>query len=509
MVRFGFDGDNKNVDWDQFRLMADTVKRVRRFGPVLLWQDKHLFELGRILSRNLKARRCPRYQVGTDLQLEPIDVTTSADEVGSRARDILQSLIEEIHAAWPGLEAQEQQAKKWEKEGKDTENVRELPELSRSKAESDLPARRERTTRDLADLLTDLIPAWGDVCAQWELIPASDKREAERYFRTQVEPFLKSAQAPAWRRIQEALDLLDLPFWRYRWHTYEVWAAIKALEALAEFHPHPVIKDGHIALDAASPAVIATFDAERPMYAHVQGETKLEKPLGKRKAIKPDLRFSIDDPATNAGTVTIVEFKQRGELDAAHVSEVLAAYSLGAGLGGGVIVINYDAVPNVTVPPGCSLLGDVHPGNPDNVRDYQDAVRERFAQAKVVPLVRKKYVLLDVSSSMASEYSSAAAQRGLRRLVALPWVKVFRFNDGLEAGGDLAADGSVATGGGTQLGAALEQLFALSDAGIPERLIVVTDGGHDHPDELLGRCGEHRECTPDDLENHLDWLRQV
>lgn len=508
VIRFGFGGDNKDVDWDQFRLMAESVKKVRTFGPVLLWKDEHLFNLGRILSRNLKARRHPHYQVGADFQLEVIEGTTPADEVGSTAREILQSLIDEIHAAWPGLEAQEQQAKAWEEEEEGFENVRDLPELDRRGAESDPPARRERTARQLAYLLADLVPTWGDVCAQWELIPASDKREAEHYFREMVEPFLKSAQAYRWRRIQEALDLLELPFWRYRWHTYEVWASIKALEALAEFHPQPVIKDGHIALDAAIPAVIATFDAEPLIYAHVQGETKLEKPLGRRKAIKPDLRFSIDDPATNAGTVTIVEFKQRAELESAHVSEVLAAYSLGAGLGGGVIVINYDAVPNVTVPPGCSLFGDVHPGNPDNVRDYQQAVRERFSRLNVVPLDGKQFVLLDVSSSMDSEYSSAAAQRGLKRLAALPWVKVYRFNDGLEAGGDLRSNVSICTRGGTQLGAALEQLFTMPDAGLPKRLLIVTDGGHDHPDELLGRCGSVLECTPDELENKLEWLNE-
>lgn len=507
VVRFGFDGDTRDVDWDQFRLMEDTVKRIRSFGPVLLWQDEHLFKLGAILSRNLNVRNDPRYQVGKDFKLAPIEVTAPVDEIGFRAREILQSLIDEIHVAWPGIEAQERMAKEWEEEEKDDESVRDLPELNRSNTGSDLPAcRAERTTRDLAYLLTDFIPAWGDVCAQWKMISFSDKREAEQYFHTQIEPFLKSVQAPAWQRVQEALDLLDLPFWRYRWHTYEVWAAVKALEALADFHPQPVVKDGHIALDAASPAMIAKLNAEPPMYAHVQGETKLERPLGKRKAIKPDLRFSLDDPATNAGTVTIVEFKQRGELDAAHVSEVLAAYSLGAGLGGGVIVINYDAVPSVKVPHGCSLLGGVHPGNPGNVRGYQDAVRERFAQAKVVPLVRKNFVLLDVSISMDSEYSSSAAQRGLKRLAALPWVKVFRFNDGLESGGDLKSESLIRTSGGTQLGAALKQLFALPDAGVPERLLVVTDGGHDHPNELLGQCGAFIECTPDELDNGLNWL---
>jgi hypothetical protein len=142
------------------------------------------------------------------------------------------------------------------------------------------------------------------------------------------------------------------------------------------------------------------------------------------------------------------------------------------------------------------------------VQDYQEAVRNSFAQANVVPLATKSYILLDVSSSMGSEYDSEAAQRGLRRLATLPWIKVFRFNDGLQAGGDLKSNSSIATQGGTQLGAALEQLYSLPDAGIPERLLVVTDGEHDHPTKLLEKCGTYIECMPEELENKLDWLNE-
>jgi len=268
-------------------------------------------------------------------------------------------------------------------------------------------------------------------------------------------------------------------------------------------------KNGHVALDAASPALIATLSAmTQQVYAHVQGETKLSQPLGKRKAIKPDLRFSIDNPASNAGTVAIVEFKQRLVLDADHVSEVLTAYSIGVGLGGGVVLINYDAAPSVLLPPSCTLLGDVHPGRPAKVQDYQMAVRSYFTRASIQPT--KRIALLDVSGSMESQYASPAAQRGLRRLLELPWIKVFRFNDGLVSGGDLdLTNNQIATSGGTELGAALRQLFGLHEIGIPERLLIVTDGGHDHPNELLAKVGEHTECTPEKLEDHLDWLSGI
>jgi hypothetical protein len=72
----------------------------------------------------------------------------------------------------------------------------------------------------------------------------------------------------------------------------------------------------------------------------------------------------------------------------------------------------------------------------------------------------------------------------------------------------LKTDSQITTGGNTKLGTALTQLFELPDAGIPERLLVVTDGGHDHPNHLLARAGAYVECKPDELEKRLDWLLQ-
>lgn len=494
LVRFGFDDDRTEIDWDKFRKMVESSRRVWAIGPIIVWPVNDLCGLARVLpSHGPSWRSIPGgYERGRPFTLPEIQVLGSYDEVAHRVREAMQSWIDAIHHAWP-LENHED---------------RNLPELNES-SDCSPDVERESELRHLSYALHDLVPGWVAILGNWDLIPETCKREATEYFHRQIAPKLKTTVGAAWRSALEALDILDLPFWRHRWHTYEVWAAIKALEALDEFHPVPVVTAGHVALDAASPALVAKMAASQAVFAHVQAETKLLHPLGKRKAIKPDLRFSVDAPATNGGTIAIVEFKQRRELGVAHVSEVLAAYSLGVGLRGGVVLINYDAAPAVAVPLGCVLLGDVHPGRLDKVREYQAAVRNCFASASVIPQPRKRFVLLDVSGSMESEYTSQAAQHGLKRLVSLPWVKVFRFNDGLVAGGDLKTDSQIATGGGTKLGEALEQLFTLPDAGIPERLLIVTDGDHDHPTKLLEKCSAHVECKPDELEAQLDWLTQV
>jgi hypothetical protein len=490
-VRFGFDNERTEIDWDQFRVMVESARKVWAIGPIVMWPLNELFGLARLLSEHdPNWRSIPgSYERGKPFTLPEIQVIDRFDEVGHRVREAMQSWIDAIHHAWP-LERRID---------------RDLPELDRT-METNPEHEREQELIHLSYALTDLLPTWKSILGNWDLIPPRTKQKALDYFDQEIAPKLQPNIGGAWRSALEALDILDLPFWRHRWHTYEVWSAIKALEALDDFHPLPIVSGGHIALDVASPALVAKLAASQTVYAHVQAETKLLHPLGNRKAIKPDLRFSIDTPATNGGTIAIIEFKQRRELDVAHVSEVLAAYSLGVGLRGGVVLINYDAAPAVEVPLGCIVIGDVHPGKPDKVREYQTAVRNCFTGTAVVPQPRRRFVLLDVSGSMGLAYTSPAAQRGLKRLVALPWVKVFRFNDGLVPGGDLKADSQIATGGNTELGAALKQLFELPDAGIPERLVIVTDGGHDHPDELLAKVGLHVECKPDDLEEHLDWL---
>lgn len=489
-IRFGFDNDKAEIDWDQFRLMVQTTRRVWKSGPVLLWQSEDLFSLARILTQALPERRHPRYRPGEALHLHAVAVVVPEDDLGQRVRQVLQSLIDGIHALWP----------------KEEDARRELPELRRTDLEEAEEEEQSRM-RSLACLLTDLIPSWGDIFEQWSNLPRRAKVEANNYFNSHVLPKLSPGVSSGWRTVLEALDVLDLPFWRYRWHTYEVWAVVKALEALEGFRPRPIVKAGHIALDASEPSLVAILSARKSIFAYAQGETLLPAPIGKRKKIRPDLRFSIDDPPTNAGTVAIIEFKQRRNLDSKHASEVLTAYSAGVSLGGGVIMINYDAVPSMPIPPMCQLLGNVHPGEPIQVECYQQSVRECFQRASLEPVCQNVIVLLDISSSMGTQYNTSEAQRGLRQLLAITGLRIFRFNNGLVPGGDWKGSQGLVVTGGTELGRALRQLFEDPSVGVPDRLLVITDGGHDHPNDLLERVPDHRESEPSDLEETIDWLR--
>jgi hypothetical protein len=391
------------------------------------------------------------------------------------------------------------------------EHERSLPELE---CEGDLKSREDRPPEYYRLPLEDLMPAWHAILKNWRTIEGSRKQEAKRFFDREIEPLLESSTRHIAARVLQALDLLDMPFWRHRWHTYEIWATVVALQTLDEYKPMPIVVARRIPLDGTQPALVARLSGEVPGFVHVQSETTLpstasiQSVLWKRK-IKPDLRVGLTDPASHDGTVTIVEFKQRRDLDQKHVMKVMTAYSAGSPRGGGVIIINYDdaPAPSPGPPSGCCLLGNVRPGPTGDVEAYKRAVKWAVKQGGLQPPRRRKdCVLLDVSGSMEDQYKNSKAQTALRRLLALPYVTVLRFNDGLVSGGDLREDGTLTTGGSTQLGSALRQMFSLPEFGIPERLLVVTDGGHDHPVAELSKISEVRECSPDDFGENLDWL---
>jgi len=439
LIRFGFDEDAQEIDWDQFRQMVESTKKVWGTRNIMVWPIEELMTLGQMLWRHQPHGKDTHqaYQRGEPFEMPKIEIFDSRDEMASRVRDVIQTCINEIHAEWPIEEKRR----------------RDFPEINeRVKDEYDEDSYRQSLLHASYGL-SDLIPMWASILRNWRRIPEAAKEEAQRFYNAAIIPRLKPVTEAGLVNVLELLDILEMPFWTHRWHTYEVWAAIKALEALKDLGPQPIINDGHIALDATKPAVIAKLSTEPRLYAQVQAQTDLKYKFAGKTAIRPDLRFSQNDPATNEETVAIIEFKQRRILKVEHVTEVLAAYSLGVGLGGGVVMINYDSAPDVDVPVGCVLLGNVHPGKPEAVKLYKKSVRDCFEQAKIVARTKRIFVLLDVSGSMESKYESTASQRGLMRLKAMPWIKVFRFNDGLVAGGDLTMqNGPIVTQGGTELG---------------------------------------------------------
>lgn len=498
-VRFGFeDSDGQcSVDLEQFRRYVETTERV--LAPVMtqLWPFDALHGLFSVGRKLLEGRRDPtwrlrdgygRYEPGKPYDL-PI-VRSSGhplDDVIKSVRNVFQQIIDSY-----AVERQQR------------EFARRLPEIIEDTEES----RNQPSLEQSAFLLTDLLPTWLYILARCSNIDISAKDAAFQEYEKSVKPFLVSGKGVAQVHLQAALDVLDLPFWRHRWHTYEVWATVLTLRSLQEYKPALRIEAGHVALDGYSAAIVADLKARECPSAcvAVQVETPFKK--GKRKAIKPDLRVCFADPNSTDNTAGVVEFKQRRRIDGKALAEMAFAYSNGCPNSGGVVILNYDRTTTpVSLPPGSYLVEGVHPLNRDSIDLFQQRLSHILEAASLSPMKEETTVLLDVSSSMGYSYEDTRVQSFLRALLAIPWVRILRFNNGLIKGGDLdeATAQSLTTSGGTQLGWALSDIESLF--GLPDKLLIVTDGEHDHPTDILSRIPKVKECLPKEIGENVDWLR--
>ncbi len=305
-----------------------------------------------------------------------------------------------------------------------------------------------------------------------------------------------------------ALDILDLPFWRHRWHTYEVWATVLTLRTLDDFKPSLRINQGYCAIDGYSAATIADLTARDCPSACVAVQFETPFRQGRRKAIKPDLRVCSGDPLSPENTAGVVEFKQRIRIDAKTLEKMAVAYSNGCPNSGGVLIMNYDTAGTlVSLPARCHFIEGVEPLNRSAIDVFRRWLSETLHAAGLEPINEATIVLLDVSSSMGDSYQAPEAQGLLRALLAMRRIRILRFNNGLMEGGDLdvATAQTLTTSGGTELGRALSDIESLF--GLPDKLLVVTDGGHDHPTDALRRLANVRECLPKGIGIHLDWLK--
>lgn len=498
-VRFGFEDsdDQCSIDLEQFRRYVNTAQRVVAPVAMELWplEALHgLFPVGRKLTDAARDRTWElyeqhgRYEPGKPYDLPSVPPSGHPfDDVVVSVRDVFKHIIDGYVT-----------------ERCEQERIRRLPELTNEGGESNDRPSLQRA----AFLLTDLLPTWFYILDRCSHIPARAKDDALDEYESNVKPLLTSGTALGEVPLLAALDVLDLPFWRHRWHTYEVWATVLTLRLLDDYRPALRIQEGYVPLDGYSAAVIADLKTrEHPSACvAVQIETPFER--GKRKAIKPDLRICFADPIFPDNTAGVFEFKQRCRLDSRSLREMATAYTEGCPNSGGCVILNYDRTdPSASLPPRSRLIEDVQPLNRTSIEMVRQTLHDILQTAGIEPLNEEITVLLDVSYSMGDSYQSGDVQRVLREILAMSWVRILRFNDCLVEGGDLdaATAKSLSTGGGTQLGRALSDIESIY--GLPSKLLIVTDGEHDHPRDVLSRVPTVRECLPSKIGDNMDWLR--
>lgn len=498
-VRFGFEDskDNCSIDLDQFRRYVETSQRVIAAVTTMLWPYKALHGLFNVGRKLLETERAPtwrgnaphgRYEPGKPYDLPVVSSSNHPfDEIVKSVRSVFHDIINGY--------ANERSQK---------ECTRRLPEVREDERDTD----DRPSLQQPAYLLTDLLPTWYDILDHCGDFSAKAKAEALQEYERAVKPFLKTETGTAEVPLLAALDILDLPFWRHRWHTYEVWATVLTLRCLEDYKPALRVNQRYSPIDGYSAATIADLTARDFPSACVAVQVETPYKHGKRKAIKPDLRVCSGDPLSTENTAGVVEFKQRSRLDAKNMAEMAMAYSDGCPKSGGVLILNYDTTGTiVSLPLQCQIIEGVEPLNKSAINVFQQRLSDILRAAGVEPPAEAATVLLDVSSSMGDSYQDTEVQRFLRALLAMRRVRILRFNNGLIEGGDLdaATAEKLTTSGGTELGRALRDMESLF--GLPDKLLVVTDGEHDHPTDALSRIPNVRECLPKEIGMHLDWVR--
>jgi len=443
-----------------------------------------LFEIPRILGAKYRSDAQPKRPYSPDEEPAMVWIDPPRDE--------FERFVSAVHKAFQGVADAYYEHR-----------------LSRERlAELSTPDSEGEGLRTSAILLTDLLPMWNVVFRDMGRFDPSRRRAALEYFHNEIEPRLETSRQSHEVRVEVALDILDLPFWRDRWQTYEMWASLKVLEIIADFDPYLVVSDGRIVLDSTQAGIAARLRCRGFPSACAIVQLQTPYHAGKRQAIKPDLSLCFDDSMTKESRAVVLEYKQRAALDRSHAEEVGESYLRGSPRCSRVLMLNYDET-GITpdLPPSVELLEGVQPMNPAAIGRLRASLRQALDDAGLAPEGRDMVVLLDVSSSMGSAYASRPVSEALVELTRIPGIRILRFNDGLVAGGDLAKEQleSLSTGGGTDLKRALTQIEALYGAR-PTALLLVTDGGYESPGKALSQIDDVLECSPDRLADGIEWL---
>ncbi|RYE57796.1 MAG: hypothetical protein EOP48_05020, partial [Sphingobacteriales bacterium] len=350
-IKFGFpDDQSADIDLEQFRRYEEQAKRLRHLEFIEVWNDKtlnSLFPLSDLLVPDDREWD-NKYSYSSGMVKSLPAIILASHPIDGIIRDI-RNLFQQI--------------------------IDDYRQLSNE-------TKRDQSNVILADnarMLTDLMPRWAYVFYNLDKIADETKDKAYRLYEKDILPYLNKLETEREKLIYEALGILDLPFWKNRWHTYEIWCTVTALKSMEELDPVPRVIAGRIALDGYSKEIIADLGNCRD-YAEacvlIQEQTAVT--YHNRKAMKPDLRicFSSNKSGT-INTAGIIEFKQRGSIDKAHIEEVANAYTLGAPESGGAIIINYDSPGvNPSLPAKSYYMEGLRPDHPEIIGAFSKKLTE-------------------------------------------------------------------------------------------------------------------------------------
>jgi hypothetical protein len=449
---FTFSGGKLEFDINKFKDSYEVLRKVRRLK--IIWTENDLlkiFELIKIINAGLKDRRpAPQvhYKRGVNFKLPDVPYFQGGlYEVLKKVRDAVQGCIELVDSE-PNIDS-------------------------------------EHPLWGIYGVLMDLVPGLQTIllqdAARLANIEPDKAREAIDYFEKEIWSKLQFRINE--ESVKELLDVLNLPFWRYRWYLYEVWATMHTIDAFTDYNiSFNVDSSGTLAVDRGRTTVIATINTNEGNFKII---AQLKTPVSgiqKRKNIKPDLRVCVEPVENPDNTLLLMEFKQRKKIIPKYLSEIIAAYEMGCPKSVQNYFLNYDEFSpkcNTLSTVRTQLVGDFNPSHPELISWYKKDIVKHIINLGYGPEKQFDAILFDISGSMKGKYDSTEVQNAIKTLLSSNRHSlIFLFNVQLiepeTKDPSEIAELLKNTRGGTKLEPCLKRL--LSEFKDIKRILVITDG---------------------------------
>jgi len=332
-------------------------------------------------------------------------------------------------------------------------------------------------------ILTDLVPSlqllFSQTPEKLESITPDKMQEAVEYFRKEILDKLPVREVE--KTIREIVDILSLPFWKYRWYLYEVWAALQTIDAFEEFSADlNMDSSGTIAINRGKVAELGKIDTSKGTLKLM---TQLQTPLvgvRGRKGVQPDLRL-CDSPENDPNnTVLMIELKQRKNLTSKYLSQLAQIYEKGCPNSLRNYFLCYDALRRKILVSSVrtSILENFNPSDPCIVNAYKKEIVSNLAIAGHEPVRVYDAVLFDTSASMDGKYEPEEIQQVVKNLLEkYHRSRIFFFNTKLteQMGKNITIiiESLKINHGSTALEPCLQQLHNLGEI---KRILLITDG---------------------------------
>jgi hypothetical protein len=191
-----------------------------------------------------------------------------------------------------------------------------------------------------------------------------------------------------------ASNLIELPFWKFRWQIYEIWIITVSLSEFEKLgFQLSASRDGNSLVELGRQTTLAIHENTPKTFIYqptYQNRNHAE--------IRPDIVISSAANATSNNVELIIECKQRVSLDTPHLDSVKDKYESGVcQLTGEVLIVNYDdATPwSRSSQDKTTLIANVRPDSSGDIE-----FRKLLRSTLIAKSLRKEIWLIDISKSM-------------------------------------------------------------------------------------------------------------